>query len=130
MKREIKFRAWDKKRQAMVRFGEGTRYSVHFDGTIEEFIPALESDFYGVISHRAYFNDKTDEFILMQYTGLKDKKGKEIFEGDITNQGWLVIFESGCFWLTSHDTTFKVDYLYMLNNEIEIIGNIYENKEN
>ena len=69
--REIKFRVWLKNRDEMVYKGDG----LYIDG--------FTGDIY--IPHLGNPNqlDKMDDVILMQFTGLKDKNGVEIFEGDI-----------------------------------------------
>ena len=107
--REIKFRAWDASQKYMA-----------YQGT-----PDLES----IQSFMHHFGDKK----LMQYTGIKDKNGKEIYEGDIFKIGaekevFEVRFEHGCFMAFCNGKP------YGLIGElqicfIDIIGNIYQNAE-
>lgn len=78
------------------------------------------------------------ESILMQYTGLKDKNGKEIYEGDILKMPSfnpelnIVRFDRGGFYLepiTGIESHFWSDIKYAEDDGSEVIGNIYENPE-
>jgi uncharacterized phage protein (TIGR01671 family) len=128
--REIKFRAW-------IRCGEWDEetdeqaYEMVYDLAYEEFEP---------------LNDllKGTEN-LMQYTGLKDKNGTEIYEGDTGKiRGYNAIsdlqgvgevkFEDGAFFLDVTDPPHPFNARYTLvssknHYDIEVIGNIYENPE-
>jgi len=80
--------------------------------------------------------NNTDKVTVMQYTGLKDKNGKEIYEGDIDKCSQTQItylLEEGGFCLVRFDEKGRVSSRTRLNDSnekyVEIIGNIYENPE-
>lgn len=71
---------------------------------------------------------------IMQYTGLKDEYGDEIYEGDIVkflNGIFEVIWcnEKASFMLKNKEYKEFLSFVYENNNEMEIVGNIYENPE-
>jgi len=118
-KREIKFRAWDKRKKEMF-------YDWCIDpdgGWFGDFGEGSED-----IALKYY---KNGEIEVMQYTGLKDKNGKEIYEGDIVQvngRNQEVFFKDGYFgWGQQHTGTYSFDPFE--SEEIEVIGNIYENPE-
>ena len=113
--REIKFRAWDKINKDMfnvesINFQERRVYK-------------------DTVSYR-----KFEDIDLMQYTGLKDEYGDEIYEGDIVtlhNSRYKVIFNTEEARFVLKDVFFEMDIPFTNNNNkrIEVIGNIYENSE-
>ncbi len=130
--REIKFRAWFGKK--MIPSDTAT-FFVEFDGTVWENIGSCESD---------YLQEQhPSECILMQFTGLKDKNNKDIYEGDIIggekvlHTGYFngdeifedlvseVVFENGCF-ITKD---MEMPLFSLSTTDFEVIGNIYENSE-
>jgi uncharacterized phage protein (TIGR01671 family) len=135
--REIKFRIWDKKLNMMLGSND-IAVSLNLNGEVKEINMMASSS-----SCLAYSrNNVMDNYELMQFTGLKDKNGKEIYEGDIiTNETEIVVSEYGVLDYTGEFQKTKCSVTYnshfcMFNltedvhhGKFEVIGNIYENPE-
>lgn len=123
MNREIKFRMWHKKSKKM------------FDVESINFKDRSLNMWNSVMYTLSTFS--LDDVILMQYTGLHDKNGKEIYEGDIVkyrdSRGQhieKVIFDKGCFYAGMHWGSSTRVAPKLINTRItEVIGNIYDNPE-
>lgn len=128
--RTIKFRAWDVRKKGWCNEDDYNLF-IGLDGDLE-----FHNYGYPTESLRPDCHPKIK---LMQFTGLKDKNGKEIYEGDIVNRfedyNFKVVWceEDGAFVLRSlkdkNDDYFRHMKYYELETEIEVIGNIYENPE-
>jgi uncharacterized phage protein (TIGR01671 family) len=126
MNREIKFRAWHKDAQKMANVMGF--HNMHLED---------KEEYKYIVTMLPVKKDeciwKYRNIILMQYTGLKDKNGTEIYEGDICwtyeigigNLNRIVIFDEGSFCLY-HDKAFKAELRGWKKDYIEVIGNIYE----
>lgn len=114
---QIKFRAWDVINKKMYpiaypTWNGATEGKINFNDTTAELID----------------EDGDDKPILMQFTGILDKNGVEVFEGDMIVGTWnqtpikgVVEFDEGMFGITDHDA-------YSLNRLVfEVVGNIYQN---
>ena len=117
MSREIKFRAWDSEQKKMAdSFGLSDIADSYDCGYFVNY------NFDGV--DVAY---EKPHIHLMQFTGLKDKNGKEIYEGDV------VVADVGYGTFNAEVKWMHAIQLYPFNHsdpsECEIIGNIYENPE-
>ena len=139
MSREIKFRAWDKLKKCWIKpslnnFWLTTAYKKTSDSEIvnnKHFVLGIDLE----KKDHGRFKEGGDADIQM-FTGLKDKNGKEIYEGDIIKE-WKSVdsidvvpydiyeikFANGAF-LVSNNHRGK---LLMDHVNCEIIGNIYEN---
>ena len=120
--REIKFRAWHKKIRKMFQVGQIT---------LEKGIWDYEPDDRKNIGVSIPYQPS---FILMQYTGLHDKNGKEIYEGDIVKSFFVDTDEAGNETYKYYIMEVKYDEIlcsYKIDKfmNLEVIGNVYENKE-
>lgn len=120
--REIKSRAWVTgltKEPSMIYQYNPWEFSIDFKGTLTIHDYMIGQSF------------EKDDYKLMQFTGLHDKNGKEIYEGDVLyddhhEEYGLVVFEEGGFRVNWETTT---DDLFENCDVLEIAGNAYENPE-
>jgi len=120
--REIKFRAWDNENKVMGYFpNDDNMFEIQdFRGFINCY------EFSDIISNVKYE--------IMQYTGLKDKNGKEIYEGDVLRYKKsglfykvLCDFECGRYFFVKQEENKIIDISWHI--QMEVIGNIHENPE-
>ena len=142
--REIKFRAWDKELRTM-QTGTNQYRSEELDSGFRKSSAGAFTRLWNAL---ARFKE-SDDFVLMQYTSLKDKNGKEIYEGDIVtsefypyqdegkyNYHGIIEWEEGSFCITKKlvnkgraGISDGICMTFEGSEYFEVIGNIYENPE-
>lgn len=120
--REYKFRLWDKEKEIMLDVEKIDFDDCYYGGEM----------YVNTTNGSDYWNNEL--YSLMQYTGLHDKNGKEIYEGDIVKSFFVDTDEAGNEIYKYYIMEVKYDEILCSYNidkfmNLEVIGNIYDNKE-
>jgi uncharacterized phage protein (TIGR01671 family) len=133
MSREIKFRIWDKKEKKLYK--KVSRIAWSQDDQPDGYIFFIQATW---ATDEGFYTGmfSPEDVELMQYTGLKDRNSKEIYEGDVvvtqlnspdgSKESLVVAFTHGAFKLKKEEDTY---YYFPFLLDVEIIGNVYEHPE-
>jgi uncharacterized phage protein (TIGR01671 family) len=134
--REIKFRAWVKKEDIFHKKDKDTMFTGFTFSDIEN--GHDEANVY--CENGTWEEQKWDKAIIMQYTGLKDKNSKEIYEGDIVREPYGYDGIEWLYYVVAFGESDELRWGFYLNEypaastkdvfeRMEIIGNLYESPE-
>jgi uncharacterized phage protein (TIGR01671 family) len=118
MNRELKFRVWDTKNNEFVKLVNFWVSPENLNKCFMEWRPELDGE--------TVFETKNGAFVFQQFTGLRDREGKEIYEGDI-----IKMLDGTNYEVKFHIESNELNCSgYMFSSfGVKVIGNIFENPE-
>lgn len=145
MNREILYLAWEKDTKKMC--GVTNISFMMYDDTTH----CKETEIYDLDTRVGHRLVRLSDIVLLQYTGVNDKNGKKVFEGDkvimhyffgdfnLIDMGYteseeevtgiVGIDEYGTFTLVKEEKYYWINYLQIPSEELEVLGNVYKNPE-
>lgn len=141
MSREMKFRIWHNPSE---KFVKEMQFKDPRFGWVNEGYLGIDAD--GDLSYNDHGNgmykisweypESLEDYIIQQYTGLKDMNGVEVYEGDILRcpKSWMYDEMNGVIeWYKNKycfiNKEYDIRWVYADYESLEVIGNIFENKE-